>query len=417
MTAKRVVIAGGGVIGAWSAFFLAKAGHPVTIIDRGRFGAACSHGNCGYISPSHVLPLAQPGAVRNSLATFFHSQSALKIRWGQAIGSFGWFWNFMRRCNGADMRAAAVGITALLNSSRQLYEELIAGESLDVDWQPHGCLFTFQTKAGFEHFAEVNRLLSEEFQAPARRIEAAELEAMEPALKPGVCAGAWHYERDAQLRPERLMTELRRVLTAQGVTIVENAAVTDVRGQGNRATAVVTAQGEYPTDAFILATGSWTPQLKTLMGARVPIIPGKGYSITMPRPAICPKYPIIFEEHHVAVSPFADGYRIGSTMEFAGYDERTDPNRLAILREAARIYLKTPFAEPTMEEWWGWRPMIYDGKPIIDRTPAWTNGFIAAGHGMLGVSMGPATGRLLSELVSDAKPHVDPGAYALSRFT
>lgn len=407
MAGKRVVVVGGGVIGAWSAYFLAKAGGRVTILDRGRFGGGCSHGNCGYISPSHVLPLAQPGAVKNAMKTFFVAQSALKIRFGTALTQFGWFWRFLRNCDAKTMRRSAVGITALLNSSRRLYDELIAAESLDVDWQTQGCLFTFQSKSGFEHFADVNRILTDEFQAPARRVEAAELEAIEPALVPGVCAGAWHYERDAQLRPERLMAELKRVLLAMHVEIVENAEV--IRIDADR---VVTATGEHPAETIVVAAGSWTPKL----GFKVPIIPGKGYSITMPRPEVCPRHPIIFEEHHVAVSPFADGYRVGSTMEFAGYDDRTAPNRLAILRDAAKIYLKTPFAEPVREEWWGWRPMIYDGKPIVDFAPGRPTVLLAAGHGMLGVSMGPATGKLVMELVTGTTPHVDAGHYRANRF-
>ena len=117
----------------------------------------------------------------------------------------------------------------------------------------------------------------------------------------------------------------------------------------------------------MIATGAWTPLLNEELGCRIPIQPGKGYSLTMPRPALCPTYPLIFEEHRVAVTPFASGYRLGSTMEFAGYDDTMNRSRLSILTNAAKLYLRDPLAEPVQEEWWGWRPMTYDGLPVIDR--------------------------------------------------
>jgi D-amino-acid dehydrogenase len=152
------------------------------------------------------------------------------------------------------------------------------------------------------------------------------------------------------------------------------------------------------------------------MGCRIPIQPGKGYSITMPRPALCPTLPMIFEEHRVAVTPMQSGYRLGSTMEFAGYDNRLNQRRLALLREGAEVYLREPYGEPVQEEWYGWRPMTPDSVPIIDWSPAYSNVLIAAGHNMLGVSMGPGTGKLVAEILCGAVPHVDRGPYAISRF-
>ena len=135
----------------------------------------------------------------------------------------------------------------------------------------------------------------------------------------------------------------------------------------------------------------------------------------MPRPAKCPAIPLIFEEHRVAVTPMKSGYRLGSTMEFAGYDTTLKRRRLELLRAGASHYLQEPYAEPVLEEWYGWRPMTYDGKPIIDRSPALDNVFLAAGHNMLGLSMAPATGKLIAELLDGAPPHLDPAPYRLER--
>jgi D-amino-acid dehydrogenase len=412
---KRVAVVGGGVVGACSAYYLAKAGFAVTVLDRGRFGAGCSHANCGYVCPSHVLPLAMPGAVWATLKTLFARNSPLKVRPGTVLRNFGWFWGFARRCNRRDMMAAGRAIQALLNSSRSLFEEFIRDEHAECEWEKKGLLFVFMTPKHFEHYAHTDELLRRNFAMPAKRFDSAELAALEPAIKPGM-AGGYLYESDAHLRPDRLMSELHRVLNELGVEIRENCEVTRFVRDGAKATALHTKAGEVVADHFVIATGAWTPLLNKELGCRVPIQPGKGYSMTMPRPALCPTYPLIFEEHRVAVTPFRSGYRLGSTMEFAGYDISLNRRRLEFLKEVARHFLHEPYCEPVEEEWFGWRPMTYDGKPIIDRSPAMSNVLIAAGHNMLGLSMAPATGRLVNELLGGQVPHVDPDPYSVKRF-
>ena len=411
----RVVVVGGGVIGACSAYYLAKAGRTVTLIDRVRFGAGCSHANCGYVCPSHVLPLAAPGAVWATLKTLFARNSPLKVRPGTVLANPGWFLGFARRCNRRDRLAAGRAIQALLNSSRSLFAELIEGEQLDCEWEAKGLLLVFQSRAAFDHYRHTDELLREQFNMPARRFDSAELAALEPALVPGQ-AGGYLYESDAHLRPDRLMSELHRVLLRLGVEVRENCEALGLEKSGANATAVRTVTGPIPADHFVMAMGALTPTANADLGCRVPIQPGKGYSITMPRPAVCPTHPLIFEEHRVAVTPFRTGYRIGSTMEFAGYDDTLNRSRLSILTEGAKHYLREPLAGPVEEEWWGWRPMTFDGLPIIDRAPAAANVLIAAGHNMLGLSMATATGKLVAEMVGGTKPHIDPEPYSLRRF-
>lgn len=412
-----VVVVGGGVIGCLSAYQLVKRGWRVTVLDRGTVGGACSHGNCGYVCPSHVLPLAVPGAVWATTKTLFARNSPLQVRVGYALANLGWFLGFARRCNQTDMMASAVGIRSLLNSSRTLYDDLLADEKLDVEWDTHGLLFVFRSKAAFDHYAETDHLLSDRFDMPATRWAADELLANEPTLKPGSVSGGYLYRSDAQLRPDVLMRGLRERLVGYGVTFVDHCTMTGLVKASGQAKAVVTTTGEHPADAFVVAAGAWTPQLNRELGVKVPVIPGKGYSITVPRPAACPTYPMIFEEHRVAVSPFRTGFRVGSTMEFAGYDDRMNRDRLRILTDGAAAYLTEPIAPgPDAEEWWGWRPMTPDGKPLIARTPPLPNVVVAAGHGMLGLSMATGTGKLVAELLTGETPHVDPAHYSFKRF-
>lgn len=410
----RTVVVGGGVVGACCAYYLSRAGREVTVLDRGAFGAGCSHANCGYVCPSHVLPLAVPGALWSTMRTLFWRNSPLKVRPGVVLSNLGWFMRFARKCNPRDMMTTGRAIQALLNSSRALFEELIAAERVECEWETKGLLFVFQTKGPFEHYAHTNEMLARDFNMGAKRFDSTELAALEPALLPGM-AGGYLYQSDAHLRPDRLMAELKRVLLARGVEVRENIAVTGISAANGTARALQTTAGDVTGDEFVIATGAWAPQLNAALGCKLPIQPGKGYSLTMPRPATCPTYPLIFEEHRVAVTPFASGYRIGSTMEFAGYDDRMNRARLSILTEAAKVYLKEPLAGPVQEEWWGWRPMTPSGLPVIDRPPVANNVLIAAGHNMLGLSMATATGKLVGEMLTGGAPHIDPAPYALAR--
>jgi D-amino-acid dehydrogenase len=412
---RHVVVIGGGVIGTACAYFLMRAGVRVTLVERGQVGCGSSHGNCGLVCPSHVLPLAEPGMVAKGLKSLFQRSSpfAIKPRLDPALWS--WLLHFAARCNETDMIEAGRGIQPLLLSSMALYQDLIERESLDCEFETRGLLFAYRSKEGMQEYAATNRLMDEAFHCPARQYDGDALVDLEPALRPGL-AGGWFYHDDAHLRPDKLMQAWRRVLKAGGATIRENCAFQGFQCRNGRALAAETAEGELSAEDFVVAAGAWTPLLNEHLGCRVPIQPGKGYSLTMPRPAICPKIPLIFPETRVVVTPFQSGYRLGSTMEFAGYDESIRPERLQLLKDGAAGYLQEAVCEPVLEEWFGWRPMTYDSLPIIDRSPRYENVMIAAGHNMLGLSMAPATGKLVAEMIGGTSPHIDPKPYRASRF-
>jgi D-amino-acid dehydrogenase len=417
----RVVVIGAGVIGAGCAYYLNRAGWDVTVIDRGKFGSGCSHANCGLVVPSHVLPLAAPGAIGSTAAALFRKNSAFSIKPRLDPALWSWLIRFARRCNERDMLEAGRAIQALLDSSRSLYDELFHSEApdaeIEAEWTQRGLLFAFQTRSAMDHYAGTDRLLRDSFGVGATRYDSEALIRLEPALKPGL-AGGWHYQTDAHLRPDRFLASLQRLLESRGVTIREHC---ELRGfekntGEKKLKRIETSTGMLDADAFVIAAGAWTPRLNVNLGCRIPIQPGKGYSMTMPRPARSPNIPLLFEEHRVAVTPMQSGYRLGSIMEFAGYDASLDPRRLELLRTGASHYLIEPTAEPIVERWFGWRPMTYDSIPIIGRSPALQNVLIATGHNMLGLSMAPATGKLVTELLGDEPTHIDATPYSPSRF-
>jgi D-amino-acid dehydrogenase len=412
---RQAIVIGGGVIGTACAYYLTQCGWSVTVIDRGAFASGSSHGNCGFICTSHVLPLAEPGMVGKAVRSLFERNSPFKIRPRFDPALWSWLIHFAARCNERDMIAAGRGIQPLLLSSLALYRELIEGESLDCEFESRGMLFAYRSKHEMDAYKATNELMTERFQCPAQRLDGEALAALEPALKPGL-AGAWCYRDDAHLRPDRLMRAWRGCLESRGVVIRENAGFQRFRSGNGRAVAAVTGAGELAADFFIVATGAWTPLVNEQLGCRLPIQPGKGYSVTMPRPSVCPAMPMIFPETRVAVTPFQSGYRLGSTMEFAGYDSSIRPERIQLLKDGAKDYLREPYCEPVVEEWYGWRPMTFDSLPIIDYSPAYRNVIIAAGHNMLGLTMAPATGKLVAEMAGGGKTHIDPAPYRAGRF-
>lgn len=410
-----MIIVGGGVIGACCAYYLRKSGWDVTIVDRDRFGAACSHGNCGLISPSHALPLAVPGTIAKTLPMMFKRDAPLRVAPRFDPTLWAWLMKFAARCKEAPMLESAAGRHALLQSSVSAYRDLLSDEGIECEWEDRGAYFIYQTEAGMESYAKSDKWL-QQFGLGAERISGEEMESRETSLRPGTTAGAWFYKMDAHLRPDKLMLGLRRVLERMGVKIIEQTGITGFARDNGSASKLQTSAGEMSADQYVLATGAWTPKLNEWIGAKVPIQPGKGYSITYPRPATCPDSPLAFMEQKVIATPFASGYRLGSTMEFAGYDASINRQRLDSLKRGASLYLKEPYCEPEEEQWYGWRPMTYDGKPVIDRSPAMQNVAVAAGHNMLGLSMGSATGMLVDEMLSGKSPHIDLKHFSISRF-
>ncbi len=220
---QHVVVVGGGVIGAMCAKSLVERGLRVTVVDRERFGAACSHGNCGYVCPSHVLPLCQPGAVQRTMRAMLGRNSPFAIKPRLSRRWVSWFWNFARRCNERDMLDAANGIHALLQSSMELYRAMVSA-GVECEWQERGLIFVHGDRTSFEAFRDTEALVRDRFGVVATPYPGDEVLALEPALKPGL-GGAWHYEGDCHLRPDVLMRSLRADLEGRGVRFVEGAAV------------------------------------------------------------------------------------------------------------------------------------------------------------------------------------------------
>ncbi len=404
------VVIGGGVIGLFSAYYLIKEGKNVVVLDKGPAQKASSHGNCGLISPSHIMPLNSFDLIVKSVGWLFKKDAPFKIKPQFDRQFINWSMKFIRHSTSSSVAKHSQAIHDLVMSSRNLFSDVLEEEKWDCHWSANGIHFVCNTQKEFDHYNDVNRY-TRKFGVEAKPIMAPELLELEPALKDNVY-GSWFYEIDAWLKPDDLVKQLKSWLIERGCEIIEEAEVVDMKERNGSLHAVVTKSGEtFEADDFLLATGAWSPLLKKVHKLSIPIVPGKGYSITMKSPAISPKVPVNMMERKVVATPWNGSYRLGSTMEFAGYDETLNRSRLEALKSGAAEYLKDPYTDEVEEEWFGWRPMTYDGVPIIDRSPKHKNLYLAVGHNMLGLSMATGTGKLVSELITGQKPHIDPALY------
>lgn len=409
-----VLILGGGVIGLACAYYLLKAGRSVTILEQARTGRGSSHGNCGTLTPSHAMPLAMPGMIGTALKWMFKADAPLHIKPRFDLSLLRWFSGFASHCNWQDFERVATIKAPFLTRSRELIAELVEREQMACEYQQLGNLFVYRDPRMFEASSWLSKILVE-VGLPATVLNGTQIEALEPALKPGMAGGYFH-PGDAQLRPDRYVAELARVVREHGGTIEEDTRVEGIERAAGRIDRVLTTRGEFRARDVVLALGAWTPDLARQLDLKVPIQPGKGYSITYSRPAICPRIPLVLKEASVCVTAWDSGYRLGSTMEFSGYDTSLNRMRLDALRRGAARYLQEPEGLQVSEEWYGWRPMTPDDLPIFGAIPGIDNLCMATGHGMLGVSMSAMSGLLVSELVTGRTPSFDPQPYLVSRF-
>ncbi|SFM95220.1 NAD(P)/FAD-dependent oxidoreductase [Dokdonella immobilis] len=409
-----VLVLGGGVIGLACAYYLLGSGRSVTLIDQGQLGGGSSHGNCGTLTPSHAMPLAMPGVIGTALKWLLRADAPLRIKPSLDPDLLRWLMAFARRCNWSDFSSTSAIKAPFLVRSCELIAELVERERMDCEFERRGTLYAYRDAEAFGNSGWLPRAL-EEVGIDIEILDGTQVEQREPALRPGI-AGGYFNPGDAQLRPDRFVAELARAVRARGGDLREQTRIESIEQQGSRISRVRTTNGNYSARDVVFALGAWAPRVARQLGLRLPIQPGKGYSITYSRPRTCPQVPLVLKEASVCVTAWNSGYRLGSTMEFAGYDSSLNRKRLDALRRAATEYLHDPEGAEVREEWYGWRPMTPDDLPIIGSVPGIDNLCLASGHGMLGVTMSALTGVLVSELLGDGATSIDTTPFSIRRF-
>lgn len=415
----HAVVVGGGVIGLACAHALLARGCKVTLLDRAQPGAGCSWGNAGWIVPSFSMPLAAPGQVGRAMRSLLDKDGPLHLELSALPRLLPWLWQFNAHCNSEDYRAGAQALVRLNARTMQCFDELTA-RGVQFEEHRRGVLFLCLDPRELQGMHRKLQQLAEWGGSPVEMLSRAAVRELEPSITDAVC-GALYIRGERHVRPDSLTAGLLASIRAAGADVRTGVEVLDWKVSDGRIVAAQTKEGAVTGDHFVIATGVHSRALvRNLMG-NLPLHGGRGYSITYESNGPGLRNAVDLVEAGVVCSPFNKGWRIAGLMDLSTADgQAASPPpaaRVASLRRAAQSYLRADVsAFDAGFEWSGQRPLTNDGLPVIGRMPTIANGYLATGHGMLGVTMAPVTAELIAERIVTGKDNAAAAPFVPERF-
>lgn len=404
---KNVIVVGGGIVGLSTAYFLQKEGHKVTVLDKSDISSGASFVNAGYLTPSHIVPLASPGMISKGIRYMFNSSSPFYMKPRLDPDFMKWAWYFKKSSTKAKVERAMPIIKDINLLSRRLYEDMKASGDLgDFHLDEKGLLMVYQTEKARDHELAVMEK-AQEMGLEARHLDAEGLKKIEPNIELNAM-GAILYECDRHTTPPQIMKNLVAYLSSSGVGIHTQEEVLDISMERSFVTEVITNKKTYKADEVVFAAGSWTSNLSKKIDIDLPLQAGKGYRINVESPTNI-TMPAILMEAKMAVTPMQGFTRFAGTMEFSGINDIIRKERVeAIAKGAERYYKGLKISEEDKDNaQCGLRPVSPDGLPYIGRPKGFKNLTVATGHAMMGWSLGPATGKMITELISGKSTSMD----------
>jgi D-amino-acid dehydrogenase len=410
-----VVIIGGGIVGLCSAFYLSEWGWKVTVLERGSLDdLGASHGNCGFIVPSHFVPLASPGTFKLGMKLMWNPSGPLGMKWSSEL--LKWNLKFMKSATAAHVERVGPLILDLNLESKRLYQ--VMGKDLGWEDMPknRGMLMVASKQSTVE---ELHHMVEQgvKYGLTAEKLDEMGIARHAKGVEvrsPGGC----YFDCDADLNPSVVMRRLGGFLRAQGVEIVENCEVTEIRKNGHHITRVLAGDREFSADEFVVAAGVWSGQMVEDLRIDLPMMPGKGQHLTLENVPVEPSLPMLLEDARVAVTPLGGGsVRFGGTMELGAWSEKLNQRRLGGMKRAiGQVLPQFKGQFDGAKTWAGLRPCLPDGLPAVGRAGGYLNLFLATGHAMMGMSLGPITGLAVAESLSGVKLTVPIHALSPDRF-
>ncbi|MCT9932245.1 FAD-dependent oxidoreductase [Planotetraspora sp. A-T 1434] len=406
-----VLVVGGGVVGLSLAHYLTAAGIEVEVVERSGLASGASWGNAGWVCLSHSTPVPGPGVVRYGLRSLGRPDSPLYLRPSADPRFLAWLWRFWRSSGESTFRRGYAALADLNRPTFDLFEEL-ADAGVDTTLRRPGLVHAFLSADEARHHLRIQQVMaSGRYDMPEDVVEGDEAHRLDPALSPEVRA-AYLVRGEGVLDPRRLVESLGEVVRDAGGKVHEHVEVTGFRTVGGRVAGARTSAGDIDCGSVVIAAGMWSSRLLRHFGLRLPLQAGKGYSFTVELET-APEHSLYFGDRRIVASPIGGTTRLAGTMELSGDDRRLNWQRIVAIARGSRRYLGRWFEDqddlPTLirDPWVGGRPLLPDGLPVIDRLPGRDDVFLATGHGMLGVTLGPATGRALADYVlSGRRPPV-----------
>lgn len=408
---QPVLVVGGGVVGLCIAHYLAAAGVDVEVAERSSLASGASWGNAGWVCLSHSTPVPAPGVARYGLRSLGRPESPLYLRPTADPRFLAWLWRLWRSSGEATFRRGYAAIAELNRTTFDLYQAL-AESGVETTLTRPGLVHAFLSEAHAREYLRLQHIMARgRYELPDDIVVGDEAHRLDPALAPSVRA-AYLVRGEGVVDPRRLVESLAEVVRNAGGRVHEQVEVTGFKRAGGRIIGAVTNAGEIACRSVVVAAGMWSHRLLRHLGHRLRLQVGKGYSFTVPL-RTPPRHALYFGDHRIVVSPILGQTRLAGTMEFSGDNRELNWRRIAAIARGSRHYLGHWFDDeddlPRLirDAWVGGRPLLPDGLPIIDRLPSHENVYVASGHGMLGVTLGPATGRALAEyLLTGVRPEV-----------
>lgn len=413
---KNVAIIGGGIIGLCTAYYLNNSGHEVTIFDKGDLNDNCSVGNAGMIVPSHIIPLAAPGMVSKGIRWMFNSKSPFYVRPRLSNNLIRWGMKFYAHANHAHVLRSIPLLKELSTLSKQLYQELARKNDFQFGYNERGLLMLYKTSEVEKEEIESAKLANK-FGVLAQVLSLKEIQQLEPAVRLDARGGIY-FPGDAHINPQLLINRLKEYVVARGVKIFSNTNIGDFIIKENKIHGVNVLGQIKPFDDFVVATGAWSGHLCSRLGIDLPMQSGKGYSFTLSEVSRNIRIPTLLLEGRVAATPMGTSLRFGGTMEIGNTDRSINMNRVRGIVETIPKYYPEMNVDVPNEKavWSGLRPCSPDGLPYIGKSSKLSNLIIATGHSMMGMSLGPATGKLVTEMVDEVPCSMDVGPFHPERF-
>jgi D-amino-acid dehydrogenase len=410
-----VLIIGGGIIGVCCAWELQKRGLSVTLIDKRDIGHGCSYGNAGWLTPCFALPLPMPGMLLKSLRWLSDPDSPLYIKPRPSLMLAQWLFRFLRSMNSRLMQRSVRALVELSKYSLEAYAQLATEQATAFGFEQKGLLMVANTTAGLNAALEEMHLVAPHGVA-GRAVDDPEIRQLEPSIIGTQLTGGVFFPDEAHVDPLRAVQTICNRCQALGATILPRTELVSLDVTSRRITGAVTTRGAFTADHYVLATGAWSHDIARNLELNVPVLSGKGYSLTMQRIEPGPRMPIMLIDKKVAVTPMGPYTKLAGTLELVGVDESITRRRVEAILRGARQFINVPEKPQVVELWRGLRPCTPDGVPIIGRSTKVANLFIATGHQMLGLQTAPASGRLLADLVLQQTPLVAPEPFCPGRF-
>ncbi len=417
MKRNNIHIVGGGIIGLCAAWYLNEAGVKVTVVDKNDFTEGTSYGNAGMVVPSHFVPMATPGVIAQGLKWLLDAKSPFYVKPRLNGDLIAWLWHFYRAANPMQVNRAIPVLLAFNEWSKALYKELADNPVFDFNYEEKGLLMLYRTKKQAHEEAEMAALAQRQ-GIDAVLLDESQAKALEPEMDLDVLGGLY-FKGDAHLYPNQLMRQMVTQLKQKDVQFISNFSVKDFKKEGNRITAIFDENHQgIAVQHLLVASGAWTGQLLKKAGIKIHLQDGKGYSITLKKPRVRPRIPTILTESKVAITPMGDDLRIGGTLEISGLSPKINQKRVeGILESVPKYYKNFPVLNPQASDIWkGFRPCTPDGLPYIGPSKNIQNLNVATGHGMMGLSLGAATGKLVAQQLTQETRTVSDELFDLDRF-